>query len=160
MWVSRLLSGGVAKLTGGRETTASGTPSSGQGTVNGSPPTSAEIDGMANLIGLEEMTRQNRHAMAMAQAQLREHLGKNWEQPEDVAINWNSPTTVNQSAPGMGTLAKLAVAAGLLGGGIGLGSAMPWLTGKLSAESAAPVVDPATDTDTQYRLRLGEPDAG
>jgi hypothetical protein len=114
---------------------------------------------MANLMGLEEMTRQNRHAMSMGQAQLRKHLGDNWEQPEDVAINWNSPTIVNHAKPGMGTVAKLAMAAGLLGGGIGLGSAIPWLTGKLSAGSAAPVVAPATDTDTQYQLGLGEPDA-
>ena len=160
MWVSRLLSGGVAKLTGGRETTASGTPSSGQGTVNGSPPTSAEIDGMANLMGLEEMTRQNRHSMSMAQAQLREQLGKNWQEPDDVAINWNSPTTVHQSAPGTGTVVRLAMAAGLFGGGICLGSAITWLAGNLSAAGAAPVVVPSTDIDTQYRLRLGEPDAG
>lgn len=160
MWGSRLLSGGVANLTGGIEATASGSTSSGPATMNGSPPTFAEIDGMANLMGLEEMSRQNRHAMSMAQAQLREQLGKNWEQPEDVAINWNSPTIVNHPKAGMGTLAKLAVGAGLLGGGIGLGSAIPWLTDRLSAGSAAPVVDPATDTDTQYRLRLGEPDAG
>ena len=157
MWGSRLLSGGVEKLIGGRKVTASGSPSSGQGTVNGSPPTCVEIDGMANLMGLEEMARQNRHAMSMAQAQLREQLGKNLEQPEDVAINWNSPTTVNQPAPGMGTVAKLAVAAGLLGGGIGLGSALPWLLGKLPTGGAAPVVAP-TDIDTQYLLRLGEPD--
>ena len=154
-----MLTGGVANLIGGRKATASGSPSSGPGTVNGSPPTSAEIDGMANLMGLEEMTRQNRHAMSMGQAQLRKHLGDNWEQPEDVAINWNSPTIVNHAKPGMGTVAKLAMAAGLLGGGIGLGSAIPWLTGKLSAGSAAPVVAPATDTDTQYQLGLGEPDA-
>ena len=132
MWGSRLLSGGVANLIGGRQATASGSQSSGQGTVNGSPPTCAEIDGMANLMGLEEMTRQNRHAMSMAQAQLREHLGKNWEQPEDGAINWHSPTIVNQPETGMGTLAKRAIGAALLGGGIGLGSAIPWLVGNLS----------------------------
>ena len=156
MWGSRLLSGGVAKLTGGPETTASGSQSSGQGTVNGSPPTSAEIDGMANLMGLEEMMRQNRHAISMGQAQLREQLGKNWEQPEDVAINWHSPTIVNQPERGMGTLAKLAIGAGLLGGGIGLGSAIPWLVGNLSS-GVADVVTPS-DSDTQYRLGLGEPD--
>ena len=115
---------------------------------------------MANLMGLEEMTRQNRHAMSMAQAQLREQLGKNWEQPEDVAINWNSPTIVNHPKSGIGTVAKFGMEAGLLGGGIGLGSAMPWLLGKLSTGSAAPVVVPSEDNDTQYRLRLGEPDAG
>jgi hypothetical protein len=119
-----------------------------------------EIDAAANLVQLDQMMQQNRHAMSMAEANLRKQLGENWEQPEDVGIQWNSPTIVNPPRSGMGTVAKLAVAAGLLGGGIGLGSAMPWLTGKLSAESAAPVVDPATDTDTQYRLRLGEPDAG
>jgi hypothetical protein len=111
---------------------------------------------MANLMGLEEMMRQNRHAMSMAQAQLREHLGKNWEQPEDVAINWHSPTIVNQPETGMGTLAKLAIGAALLGGGIGLGSAIPWLIGNLSS-GAADVVTPS-DSDTQYRLGLGEPD--
>ena len=111
---------------------------------------------MANLRGLEEMTRQNRHAMSMAQAQLREHLGKNWEQPEDVAINWHSPTIVNQPETGMGTLAKLAIGAALLGGGIGLGSAIPWLIGNLSS-GVADVVTPS-DSDTQYRLGLGEPD--
>jgi len=158
MWGSRLLTGGVANLIGGRKATTSGSPSSGPATMNGSPPTFAEIDGMANLMGLEEMGRQNRHAMSMAQAQLREQLGKNWEEPEDVAINWNSPTIVNHPKAGMGMVAKLAMAAALLGGGLGLGSAIPWLTGKLSAGSAAPVVDPSTDTDTQYRLRLGEPD--
>ena len=158
MWGSRLLTGGVANLAGGRKATASGSPSSGLGTVNGSPPTSAEIDGMANLMGLEEMSRQNRHAMAMGQAQLSKHLGDNWEQPEDVAINWNSPTIVNHPKAGMGTLAKLAIGAGLLGGGIGLGSAIPWLTDRLSSGSAAPVVAPSTDSDTQYRLGLGEPD--
>jgi len=56
-------------------------------------------------------------------------------------------------------LAKLAVGAALLGGGMGLGSAIPWLVDRLSVGSAAPVVAPATDSDTQYRLRLGEPDA-
>ena len=157
MWGSRLLSGGVEKLIGGRKVTASGAPSSGQGTVNGSPPTCVEIDGMANLMGLEEMARQNRHAMSMAQAQLREQLGKNWEQPEDVAINWNSPTIVNQSKPSLGMLAKLAIGAGLLGGGIGLGVAIPWLMGNLSP-GAAGVVTPAGDSDTRYRLGLGEPD--
>ena len=156
MWGSQLLSGGVMSLLGGQKTTTSGSPSSGLGTMNGSPPTFAEIDGMANLMGLEEMGRQNRHAMSMAQAQLREHLGKNWEEPEDVAINWNSPTIVTQAKPGMGTLAKLAVGAGLLGGGIGLGSAIPWLVGNLSS-GAAGVVTPS-DSDTQYRLGLGEPD--
>ena len=75
-----------------------------------------------------------------------------------MAINWNSPTIVTHPKAGMGMVAKLAMAAALLGGGLGLGSAIPWLTGKLSAGSAAPVVDPSTDTDTQYRLRLGEPD--
>ena len=157
MWGSRLLSGGVEKLIGGRKVTASGSPSSGQGTVNGSPPTCVEIDGMANLMGLEEMARQNRHAMSMAQAQLREQLGKNWEQPEDVAINWNSPTIVNQPKPGMGTLAKLAIGAGLLGGGVGLGAAIPWLMGNLTSD-ASDVVTPSGDSDTRYRLGLGEPD--
>lgn len=38
---------------------------------------------------------------------------------------------------------------------INLGSAIPWLVDRLSAGSAAPVVE---DTDTQHRLRLGEPD--
>ena len=156
MWGSRLLTGGVANLTGGIEATASGSTSSGPATMNGSPPTFAEIDGMANLMGLEEMSRQNRHAMSMAQAQLREQLGKNWEQPEDVAINWNSPTIVNHPKAGMGTLAKLAMGAGLLGGGIALGSAMPWLLANLSS-GAADVVTPS-DSDTQYRLGLGEPD--
>ena len=111
---------------------------------------------MANLMGLEEMSRQNRHAMAMGQAQLSKHLGDNWEQPEDVAINWNSPTIVNHPKAGMGTLAKLAIGAGLLGGGIGLGSAIPWLVGNLSS-GVADVVTPS-DSDTQYRLGLGEPD--
>jgi hypothetical protein len=156
MWGSRLLSGGVASLIGGRKATASGSQSSGPGTVNGSPPTCAEIDGMANLMGLEEMSRQNRHAMSMAQAQLREQLGKNWQEPDDVAINWNSPTILNHPEAGIWTVAKMAVAAALLGGGIVLGSAMPWLLGNLSS-GAADVVAPS-DSDTQYRLGLGEPD--
>ena len=137
----------------------SGTPSSGVATEPPSQPTLPEIDGAANLVQLDQMMQRERHAMAMAQAQMREHLGKNWEQPDDVGINWNSPTIVNPPKPGLGTAAKLAMAAGLLGGGIGLGSAIPWLVGKLSAGSAAPVVVPSQDSDTQYRLRLGEPDA-
>ena len=111
------------------------------------------------MVQLDQMMQRDRHAMAMAQAQMREHLGKNWEQPDDVGINWNSPTIVNPPKPGLGMAAKLAMAAGLLGGGIGLGSAIPWLLGKLSAGSAASVVVPSQDSDTQYRLRLGEPDA-
>jgi len=136
-----------------------GTPSSGVATEPPSPPTLPEIDGAANLVQLDQMMQQNRHAMAMAEANLRKQLGENWEQPEDVGIQWNSPTIVNPPKPGLGTAAKLAMAAGLLGGGIGLGSAIPWLVGKLSAGSAAPVVVPSQDSDTQYRLRLGEPDA-
>ena len=135
-----------------------GTPSSGVATEPPSPPTLPEIDGAANLVQLDQMMQRERHAMAMAQAQMREHLGKNWEQPDDVGINWNSPTIVNPPKPGLGTAAKLAVAAGRLGGGIGRGSALPWLLGKLSPGGAAPVVAPQLDSDTQYLLRLGEPD--
>ena len=136
----------------------SGTASSGVATETPSPPTLPEIDAVANLTQLEEMVRQNRHAMSMAEANLRKQLGDNWKQPDDVGINWNSPTIVNPPKPGLGTAAKLAMAAGLLGGGIGLGSAIPWLVGKLSTGGAAPVVAPQLDSDTQYLLRLGEPD--
>jgi len=115
-----------------------------------------EIDAAANLVQLDQMMQQNRHAMAMAEANLRKHLGSDWEQPDDVGINWNSPTIVNPPEPGLGTLAKLAIGAGLLGGGIGLGSAIPWLVGNLSS-GVADVVTPS-DSDTQYRLGLGEPD--
>ena len=133
-----------------------GTPSSGVGTEPPSQPTLPEIDAAANLVQLDQMMQQNRHAMAMAEANLRKHLGSDWEQPDDVGINWNSPTIVNPPEPGLGTLAKLAIGAGLLGGGIGLGSAIPWLVGNLSS-GVADVVTPS-DSDTQYRLGLGEPD--
>jgi hypothetical protein len=152
-----LLTGGLARRLGGTRGTASGSASSGVATESPSPPTLPEIGAAATMVELDQMMQRERHAMAMAQAQMREQLGKNWEQPDDVGIQWNSPTIVNPPKPGMGTVAKLAVAAGLLGGGIGLGSALPWLLGKLPTGGAAPVVAP-TDIDTQYLLRLGEPD--
>ena len=153
-----LLTGGLARRLGGTRSTASGSVSSGAGTESPSPPTLPEIGAAATMVQLDQMMQRDRHAMAMAQAQMREQLGKKWEQPDDVGIQWNSPTIVNPPRSGPGMLAKLALGAGLLGGGIGLGSALPWFVGKLSAGGAAPVVVPQPDTDTQYQLRLGEPD--
>jgi len=125
-------------------------------------PTLEEIGTAANLAQLDQMMQRERHAMAMAQAQMREQLGKNWEQPEDVGIQWNSPTIVNPppQRSAMGAIGKTLLGAALLGSGVGLGSALPWLLDKLSSRSAAPVVAPVgEDSDTQYRLGLGEPDA-
>jgi len=156
-WVRSLL-GGMTGRRNGTASTLTGASCSTAATPSGSQPTLPEIDAMASVVQLEEMTRQNRHAMSMGQAQLRQHLGENWQEPDEVGINWNSPTTVNYGQRGgIGTLAKLAVGAALLGSGLGLGSAIPWLIGKLAA-GAAPVVAPSHDADTQYRLGLGEPD--
>ena len=135
----------------------SGTQSSGVATEPSSPPTLPEIGAASTMVQLDQMMQKERPAMSMAQAQLREQFGKNWEQPDDVGIHWNSPTIVNPPKPGLGMLAKLAVGAGLLGGGIALGAAIPWLTGKLPP-GAADVVTPSGDSDTRYRLGLGEPD--
>ena len=96
-----------------------GTPSSGVATEPPSPPTLPEIDGAANLVQLDQMMQRERHAMAMAQAQMREHLGKNWEQPDDVGINWNSPTIVNPPKPGLGTPPPPRGGGGRGGGGGG-----------------------------------------
>jgi len=152
-----LLTGGLAKRIGGIGSMTGGSPHSGVATDPSSPPTLPEIGAAATLAQLDQMMQRDRHAMAMAQAQMREQLGKNWEQPDDVGIQWNSPTIVNPPKPGLGVLAKLAVGAGLLGGGIALGAAIPWLTGKLPS-GASDVVTPSVDSDTRYRLGLGEPD--
>jgi hypothetical protein len=152
-----LLTGGLAKRIGGIGSMTGGSPHSGVATDPSSPPTLPEIGAAATMVQLDQMMQRDRHAMSMAQAQLREQFGKNWEQPDDVGIQWNSPTIVNPPKPGLGMLAKLAVGAGLLGGGVGLGMAIPWLTGNLSRD-AVEVVTPLEDSDTRYRLGLGEPD--
>lgn len=140
----------------------SGSESCGAETPRESLPTLPEIAAAATLAQLDQTLAENRHAMAMGEAQLRQHLGDNWRKPEDVGITWNSPTIINPEKPrGSGSLiGKLGLAAALLGGGAGLGSAATWLVGRLSSGSAAAVVVPSTDidTDTQYRLGLGEPD--
>lgn len=135
-----------------------GSPSSTPGTPPASSPTSTEIDGLANLYRIEEMVAQSRHAMSMGEAQLRQHLGEHWEKPDEVGINWNSPTTLNYGSRGGGAIGKLAVGAALLAGGVGLGSALPWLLGKLSAPPAAAAAAAGEDADTRYSLGLGDPD--
>lgn len=141
--------------------TQNGERSYNPATPNVSRPTLPGINEAGMLVAMDQDMQNHQHVLSMAKAQAKQQLGDDYCEPDgdDVGINWNSPTIVNHPKAGMGTLAKLAVGAGLLGGGIGLGSAIPWLVDRLSAGSAAPVVAPATDTDTQYRLRLGEPDA-
>ena len=141
--------------------TQNGERSCNPATPNVSRPTLPGINEAGMLVAMDQDMQNHQHVLSMAKAQAKQQLGDDYCEPDgdDVGINWNSPTIVNHPKAGMGTLAKLAVGAGLLGGGIGLGSAIPWLVDRLSAGSAAPVVAPATDTDTQYRLRLGEPDA-
>ena len=72
-----------------------------------------DLAAMATAAELEQSIRNHRHSMAMGAAQLREHYGRNWEEPEDVAISWNSPTTVNHGG-GLGQLVG-----GVLVGGLG-----------------------------------------
>jgi len=143
--------------------TQNGERSYNPATPNVSRPTLPGINEAGMLVAMDQDMQNHQHVLSMAKAQAKQQLGDDYCEPDgdDVGINWNSPTTVNYGSQksGMSGLAKLAVGAALLGGGLGLGSAIPWLTGKLSAGSAAPVVAPATDTDTQYQLGLGEPDA-
>lgn len=143
------------KRASAKQSTTNGSRSSGAETGKPSRPTSPEIDGAALLVQLDEMMKQNAHALAMGQAQMRSQLGDAWREPEDVGIKWNSPTTVTVGSRGGGGIGKLALGAGLLLGGVGLGAAIPWLLGKLSAPEAAPA---AVDTDTRYQLGLGDPD--
>lgn len=150
------LAGGLMKRASAKASTTNGSRSSGAETGKPSRPTSPEIDGAALLVQLDEMMKQNAHALAMGQAQMRSQLGDAWQEPEDVGIKWNSPTTVTVGSRG-GGLGKLAVGAALLAGGVGLGAGIPWLLGKLSAPAAAAPAA-GVDTDTLYQLGLGAPD--
>ena len=64
-----------------------------------------------------------------------------------------SPPTVATVAKGVGTLGKLAIAAGLLASGAGVGALVPLALGALKPDPPA-VVDTDTDTDTPWELRL------
>ena len=138
--------------------TQNGERSYNPATPNVSRPTLPGINEAGMLVAMDQDMQNYQHVLSMAKAQAKQQLGDDYCEPDgdDVGINWNSPTIVNPPKPGLGTLAKLAIGAGLLGGGMGLGSAIPWLLGNLSSV-AADVVTPS-DSDTQYRLGLGEPD--
>ena len=77
----------------------SGSESCGVETPSESQPTLPEIAAAATLAQLDQMLAENRHAMSMGEAQLRQHLGDNWRKPEDVGITWNSPTIINPEKP-------------------------------------------------------------
>jgi len=150
-----LLIGGLGKPGAAKRGTSNGSPPSGAGTAPPSAPTSPEMAAAVTMTQLDQMMKENAHVLAMGKAQLRKHLGADWEEPDDVSITWNSPTTTNYGSRG-GALGKLAMGAALLAGGVGLGSALPWLSGKVAAPPAAAAA--GEDTDTRYSLGLGDPD--
>ena len=99
-----------------------GSTPSGAATSEKSVPTLSEIDAMATVAGLDQQMRNHRHAMAMGAAQLREHYGAKFEEPDDVGITWNSPTINHPPSNGLARLGLGALAGGL--GSLGVAAAL------------------------------------
>ena len=99
-----------------------GSTPSGAATPEKSVPTLPEIDAMATVAGLDQQMRNHRHAMAMGAAQLREHYGAKFEEPDDVGITWNSPTINHPPSNGLARLGLGALAGGL--GSLGVAAAL------------------------------------
>ena len=74
-----------------------------------------DLAAMATAAELEQSIRNHRHAMSMAEANLRKHFRDDWQEPDDVAISWNSPTT-HYHGGGLGRLGGMVLAA--MGGGV------------------------------------------
>lgn len=85
---------------------------------------------------------------------------------EDMEVRFDSPQTITNNhhyppaapAKGLGTLAKLAVAGGLIATGAGAGAAIPFIVSAWKDRNP-PAVQPApsTDTDTTGELMLWPP---
>ena len=133
MWGSSLIGGLATRLTKTDSTESGSTPS---GTPSESQPTLLGLNDAALAQQVAQQGRMDRHSMAMAAAQMRDHWGSNWQDPEEDVINLNSPTTIHHHPPGGGLLPKLLMGAGLLAGGGG--AAM----GVQSLLSSRPVVSP------------------
>jgi len=67
------------------------------------------------------------------------------------------PATPSGQPAAAGALAKLALAAALLGGGAGIGAGLPWLAGRLKTPAPAAA---APGDDTWLDLRLAPPTPG
>ena len=141
MWGS-LLTGGIARRLNKTAGTASGSTPSGIPTE--SQPTLLGLNDAALAQQVVQQGRMDRHSMAMAAAQMREHWGGNWQEPAEDVINLNSPTTIHNHPAGGGLLPKLLLGAGLLAGG---GGAAMGVQSLLSSRPAvSPVVSPVVET--------------
>lgn len=85
-------------------------------------------------------------------------------EPDAMGVHVGDTTQNYYSAPGkssnkVGKLAgKLALVAALLGSGVGLGTLLPWLLGRVAPQEplpAPPVVEFPADQDTRYDLHIG-----
>jgi len=98
----------------------------------------------------------------LVRAHYRTHLGSNFPEGSSGGSTHIGDVTHNHSetntnGKGKGWLPKLLLVGGLLASG-GVGAAIPELLGLFSEAPSAPVA-PAPDSDTQYNLGLGKPDA-
>lgn len=75
---------------------------------------------------------------------------------DDVGLQVGDNTVTHNHYPAKSTswLAKAALGAALLGGGAGVGVAVPWLLGAFDSVASPP---PVEDRDTQFELRLVPP---
>jgi len=152
MWGSSLIGGLATRLTKTASTESGSTPS---GTQTESQPTLLGLNDAALAQQVVQQGRMDRHSMAMAAAQMREHWGSNWQEPVEDVINLNSPTTIHNHPAGGGLLPKLLMGAGLLagGGGAALGvqsllssrpspaAVVPYEMNRLSEEEVTVIVE-------------------
>jgi len=124
------------------------------------------------------MARQAAHNEDLRQAVNRESIPElDRGEPVDQQLNIDSPTVIHnhyeatkpeptpepkkmkteKRKKGLGTLAKLAIGAGLIGTGAGIPAGVGFVIDALKEKPAPPVVKPAEPNDaTRYSLDLGE----
>ena len=134
-----------------------GSPRSGPATARRSRSTLPDLAAMATAAELEQSIANQRHAMAMAEANLRRHYGEDWQEPDDVAISWNSPTTTHYHGGGLGRLGGPILAA-LGGGAAALGVAA--VLGAFATSGPGPAAPPdGTEWDITIETVDGKPTA-
>ena len=104
------------------------------------------VDDAQQLLRLDREVIRKHHGLPATTEDEVIHVG-------DIYQTTSQSPKVATVAKGVGTLGKLAIAAGLLGSGAGIGAAIPLALEFLKPDPVA-VVDTDTDTDTQFELRL------